>query len=126
MANLPPIELLKATHTFPGSFHFKVIGENENDLLDRVLARVRDQLKFEVSHSTRTTSGERHIAISLDVKVKTAEDVLHIYKKLRELKVGDKSRPKNCSPRLINNKNRDRVGEEGQTQPLKNFCVSFI
>lgn len=81
------IDLLMATHSFPGPFTFKVIGLAENDFLAVVLGAIQLLASgdAEVPHSTRETSGGRHIAITAEPHVESPEMVLEIYAQLREL-----------------------------------------
>ena len=44
MSELPAIELLENTHTFPGPYTFKVIGRAERGFVARAVAAVRDEL----------------------------------------------------------------------------------
>ena len=81
------IDLLMATHSFPGSFTFKVIGRAENDFVAMVLDAIQLLVigDAEIPHSTRETSGGRHIAITAEPHVESPEMVLEIYERLREL-----------------------------------------
>ena len=80
------IDLLMATHTFPGSFTFKVIGRAESDFREVVLSTItRLAIDDEVPHTIRETSGGRHIAITAEPTVESPEVVLEIYELLREL-----------------------------------------
>ena len=76
-----------ATHSFPGSFTFKVIGRAENDFVAMVLDAIQLLVigDAEIPHSTRETSGGRHIAITAEPHVESPEMVLEIYERLREL-----------------------------------------
>lgn len=84
----PPLELLKATHRFPGTYTFKVIGENQNNLPARVV-----ETAFMVAgphsqprHTVRETDSGKHIAVTLEVNVESAEAVVRIYEQLVNLK----------------------------------------
>lgn len=80
-------ELLAAHHEFPGVYRIKVIGSSDNEFAERVIAAAVSQLSApdEVAHSIRNTSGGRHLAITLDLNVVSAEQVLAIYGKLRQV-----------------------------------------
>ena len=54
MTQLPSIELLENTHTFPGPYMFKVIGRVENGFAARVVAAVREELAAEFDPPFRT------------------------------------------------------------------------
>src|SRR4051812_25493027 len=75
--NLPPIELLEATHTFPGPYTVKAIG-NRNDLFAaQIVAAARSALELETDpqFSCRESSGGKHIAVTLQLLVRNAREV---------------------------------------------------
>jgi putative lipoic acid-binding regulatory protein len=88
MAEHDPIELLESNHLFPGTFQIKAIGQAEDDFEGRVVAAVQEELAVpgDVDHSVRTTRGGRHIALTLDVNVQSAQQVLAIYARIREVR----------------------------------------
>lgn len=81
---LPPIELLKAHHQFPGPFVFKVVGQTgvlkEAELTTLVQAHAIHSRVL----SSRESSGGKHIAITIEALVKTPEDVHEIYRNLHK------------------------------------------
>ena len=81
MDNRPSIELLESVHTFPGTYCIKAIGQAEGDFAARVIAAACAELATpgEVDHSLRTTRDGRHVALTLEVTVQTAEQVRAIY-----------------------------------------------
>lgn len=87
MDRLPAIELLEATHTFPCPYMFKVIGLTEGNFVGRVLQTVRSQLPedAEPSFSTRRTAGGRHVSVTIEPMLNSADDVLAIYRELSDL-----------------------------------------
>jgi putative lipoic acid-binding regulatory protein len=87
VGELPSIELLEATHQFPGRFIFKVIGRVDNGFAARVVAAVRDELAEEIDppHSIREAAGGRHVAVTLEPTVTTARQVLAVYRRVRKL-----------------------------------------
>jgi putative lipoic acid-binding regulatory protein len=87
MTELPAIELLESTHTFPGPYIFKVIGRAETGFVARTVAAVREALAGEVDppYRMRESVGGRHIAITLQPTVQTAQQVLAVYRRLRPL-----------------------------------------
>ena len=87
MATLPPIELLKATHTFPGTYHLKVIGTNGDDFVARALALVQDEMVLDKppKHTTRETAGGRHVAVSLELPAQSAEQLHGVYPRMLTL-----------------------------------------
>jgi len=80
------LELLTATHTFPGKFVFKAIGLMDHDFTARVVALVRAELRqaFDAPYQTRETSSGRHIAVTIEPWVESADQVLAIYGKLKD------------------------------------------
>ena len=87
MGDIPSIELLESTHTFPGRFIFKVIGRVENGFAARVVAAVREELAHEVDppHSLREAVGGRHVAVTLEPDIARAEQVLAVYRRVRSI-----------------------------------------
>lgn len=81
------IELLESTHRFPGMYPFKVIGEARDDFASRVVAVAVRELGSEhaVSYRERRTSAGRHVSVSLELNVQSAEQVLSIYASLIKL-----------------------------------------
>lgn len=80
------LELLNATHTFPCSFTIKVIGLAENNFEDRVVEVVREALHVkEVPFSTRETPKKKHVAVTLEPELKSAEQVLLLYERIKSV-----------------------------------------
>jgi putative lipoic acid-binding regulatory protein len=81
----PTAELLESVHSFPGVYQFKVIGAAPNDFEQRVVAAVVAELAAasDLDYSVRATPGGRHVALTLEVTVQTAEQVRTIYERLR-------------------------------------------
>lgn len=82
----PPVDdLLESTHSFPCVFQIKAIGSAAEDFESRVLQVVREELAgpSELDYSVRTTPGRRHVALTLDVTVQTADRVRAIYSRIR-------------------------------------------
>jgi putative lipoic acid-binding regulatory protein len=79
------VELLESTHDFPGPYIFKVIGRVDNGFIARVVAAVRDELHGEEDppFSVRQTVGGKHVAVTVEPIVQTAEQVLLLYRRLR-------------------------------------------
>lgn len=84
---LPPRALLEATHAFPGTYWFKVIGRVDDGFIARVVAAVRETLVSEADppYYIRCTAGGRHVAITLSPSVTTADQVLAVYRRLKGL-----------------------------------------
>ena len=78
---------LREVHSFPGPFIFKVIGENSPDFVARVVQAVVVVLgpRAVPEVRLRQSTGGRHQAITLTVRVPSAESVLDIYACLQGL-----------------------------------------
>jgi putative lipoic acid-binding regulatory protein len=87
MGGLISVELLEAHHAFPGPYMFKVIGRTENGFVARTVAAVRDELAepFDPPYSVRQTGGGRYVAVTLEVRVQSALQVLAVYKRMAQL-----------------------------------------
>jgi putative lipoic acid-binding regulatory protein len=81
------IELLNSAHDFPCGVMVKVIGKNENDLPQRVVNVVRQQLRleFDPPFRTRETTGGRHVSVTVEPTFDDAEQVLDLYEALRTI-----------------------------------------
>jgi putative lipoic acid-binding regulatory protein len=80
------VELLEATHTFPGPYTFKAIGRAEQGFTARVVAAVREELAATADPPwrVREAAGGRHVAVTVEPIVQTAEQVLGVYRRLRQ------------------------------------------
>lgn len=80
------LDLLLSVHNFPGPYTWKVIGRTENGFVDRVLTEFRDalDLEFDPPYTTRETAAGRHIALTVEPWMDSADDVLDLYTRLRE------------------------------------------
>lgn len=87
MYELPPQDLLETTHTFPGPYIFKVIGEAKGGFLARTVAAVREELAQEEDPPFRVKEavGGRHISVTVEPNVRSAQQVLAIYRRLQVL-----------------------------------------
>lgn len=84
MANFPPIDLLKATHSFPGPYIFKVIAQLEDTLIPRLLKAIREELDWteDPKYSLRETAQGKHVAVTFELVMRTPEEVHQVYKRL--------------------------------------------
>ena len=87
MDHRPSVDLLESTHQFPGVYRIKAIGMASDDFENRVVAAAVAELAgpSELDYSVRTTPTGRHVALTLDITVQTAEQVRDIYARIREL-----------------------------------------
>ncbi len=87
MERMPAIELLESTHRFPGPYVFKAIGKADNGFAARLVAAVREELAAEVDppFRMREAVGGRHVAVTLEPTVKTAEQVLAVYERISKI-----------------------------------------
>ena len=81
MAHVPSLDLLKATHSFPCVYVVKAIGIVEQNFQARVVAAVRDELELtqDPTFQVRTTPDGKHVAVTLELKVATAESIIKLY-----------------------------------------------
>lgn len=86
MNELPSIALLEKMHHFPGPYMFKVIGKVENGFEARVVAAVREELAASADppYRIRPAQGGRHISVTLEPHVRTAQQVLAVYRRIRQ------------------------------------------
>ena len=84
MTSLPSVEVLENTHTFPGPYQFKVIGKADHGFVARVIALVRTELLIDIDppYRVREAVGGRHLSVTLDPVVQSAQQVLAIYQRL--------------------------------------------
>lgn len=82
--NIPSLELLEATHQFPGIYIFKAIGTQDAGFVARVVAAVREALKLTTDppHEERASEGGRHVAVTITVRVPSAAEVRAVYERL--------------------------------------------
>ena len=80
------IELLNATHNFPCAFFLKVIGTVSDDFIDRVLSAVKDDDDLadrQIPLTTRSTPNGKHISITMEPTLHSAEQALAIYDRIK-------------------------------------------
>ena len=84
MAQFPPIELLKATHSFPGPYIFKVIAELDDTLVTRLVTSIRDELKWkeDPKYTLRETTQGKHVSVTFELVMRTAEEIHLVYERL--------------------------------------------
>lgn len=82
--NLPTLELLEQTHLFPCPYVFKIIGKPEQGFVARVVAVVREEMTAETDppFRVREAVGGRHLSVTLEPVVQSAQQVLAIYRRL--------------------------------------------
>jgi uncharacterized protein len=87
MDNRPSIETLESTHQFPGTYQIKAIGLAENDFVERVIRAASSELAApsEIDHTVRITPGGRHVALTLEITVQTAQQVRAVYEKIEQV-----------------------------------------
>lgn len=84
MKNLPPLDLLRQTHAFPGPYTFKIIVFTRGGLKEEVASLLVKEIREDLKHAleTRESSGGKHTAITIEAHVTSAEEVHLIYKAL--------------------------------------------
>ncbi len=86
-SGFPSIEILEQNHDFPCVFMFKAIGKAEDSFVGRVLGVFTQELgeAIEPPFSIRTTSGGRHVCVTVQPEIASAIQVLTIYQNLHQL-----------------------------------------
>ena len=86
MENLPSVELLESTHQFPCEYVFKAIGHASDEFVARVVAAVRVALALDNDppFRVRAAASGRHLAVTLTPEVRSGEQVLAVYSRIRE------------------------------------------
>jgi putative lipoic acid-binding regulatory protein len=81
------LSLLNATHSFPCSVMIKVIGVSRDAFVTEVVQAVRMAVGPEptVPFTCRQTPAGRHTAVTLEPHVSSAEQVLEIYRQVRQV-----------------------------------------
>ena len=87
MDHRPSEELLESVHEFPGIFQIKAIGLVDQNFENLLVEAVASEL---VSPSTldvkvRTTPGGRHVSVTLEITVQSAQHVRTIYDRIHKL-----------------------------------------
>jgi uncharacterized protein len=87
MDNRPSVELLESIHQFPGTYQIKAIGLADDNFAGRVISAACSELATpsELDYSIRITPGGRHVAVTLEITVQTAEQVRAIYARIQEV-----------------------------------------
>lgn len=84
----PSLELLESTHPFPGVYQIKAIGVTDDDFEGRVVEAVVAELATpsELDYSVRITPNGRHVALTLDITVQSADQVRAAYARIHDVK----------------------------------------
>ena len=88
MDHRPSEDLLESSHPFPGTYQIKAIGTHEDDFVARVVEAAAQELATpsELDHKVRVTPNGKHVSLTLEMNVQSAEQVRAIYARLREVK----------------------------------------
>ncbi|NNJ26749.1 hypothetical protein LzC2_28400 [Planctomycetes bacterium LzC2] len=86
-ARLPSLDLLNDTHSFPGPYLFKVIGADDRSFAARVVSLVCEELELEEDpeFTIRRTASGRHLSVTLEPTVPSAQSVVDLYQLLYRL-----------------------------------------
>ena len=81
------LRLLEETHQFPCPFMFKVIGRADGDFVATVVETLRESqhLADAPPYRTRETPNGKHVSITFEPVVRSAEQVLLIYQRLQQI-----------------------------------------
>jgi putative lipoic acid-binding regulatory protein len=88
MDHRPSQDLLESNHPFPGTYQIKAIGTTEDDFVSRVIDAVVSELATpgELDHTVRVTPNGRHVSLTLEMTVQSADQVRAIYAAIRDVK----------------------------------------
>jgi putative lipoic acid-binding regulatory protein len=88
MDHRPSEDLLESVHPFPGTYQIKAIGSADDDFVARVIEAAVSELATlgELQHSVRVTPGGRHVSLTMEMNVQSAEQVRAIYARIRDVK----------------------------------------
>ena len=88
MDHRPSEDLLDSSHTFPGIYQIKAIGTSDDNFVNRVVEAASMELATpgELEHKVRVTPNGKHVSLTLEMNVQSAEQVRAIYARLREVK----------------------------------------
>lgn len=78
MPHIPSVDLLNSTHQFPCVYTFKAIGLTSENFAVTALAAAGESK----TSSERTTPDGKHVAVTIEVNAKSAEQVVAIYERL--------------------------------------------
>ena len=81
------LDLLNNTHTFPCPVMVKVIGNNDEGFITRIVQAIRAELnlKFDPPIRTREAKNGKHISITLEPHFLKAEEVLDVYARITDI-----------------------------------------
>ncbi len=81
-------ELLDDTHAFPCDYIIKAIGQTRSDFAERIVQAARRGLgrDADVRCSLRHTPNRRHVAITLELAVRSPDEVLAVYAQIKTVK----------------------------------------
>lgn len=81
----PPLDLLESGHTFPGTYQIKAIGRVADDFANRATEALRAEIGSgpPLQIRSRTTPDGRHVSLTFDIFVQSAEEVHAIYARIR-------------------------------------------
>lgn len=81
----PTADLLESVHPFPGTYQIRAIGASADDFEGRVVAAVAEEVATlsEIDHSARFTPNGRHVSVTLDITVQSADQVRAIYARIQ-------------------------------------------
>lgn len=80
--------LLESQHDFPGPFTFKVIFRSAPGVGEGILAAIAEETTLRELHgepSLRASSGGKYVAMTFDLVVAEANDVLRVYAVMQRL-----------------------------------------
>jgi putative lipoic acid-binding regulatory protein len=81
------IERLEEAHEFPGLYTLKVIGEQTDSFVATVLAALQGELQLSDApeHTLKATPNGRHVSVTVELTVQSAQQVGSVYTRLQSM-----------------------------------------
>ena len=81
------IERLEEAHEFPGTYTLKVIGEQRDDFVATILAALQGELQLSdlPEHTLKSTPNGRHVSVTVELTVQSAQQVGSVYARLQSM-----------------------------------------
>jgi putative lipoic acid-binding regulatory protein len=84
---LPPLDLLKEHHTFPGPYTFKAVGEANSHFEARVVAAIREELGLSAdpAYQLKNSGSGKHCSVTVELHAESAEQVHKVYERVSKV-----------------------------------------
>ncbi len=87
MSSPANLEMLEKSHDFPCPYIFKIVGKADEGFVARIVVAMREELLIDIDppYSVREAVGGRHLSITFEPVVQSAQQVVTIYARLARL-----------------------------------------